>query len=394
MNALLGLFSTSFASVSKTSFRTTRLMSSKKMTQKDFVKHTELKQIRDTELVSKELFVDSKKKNKDTYMGALDLFKNGDIRRRGSVEFINAALKHMKEFGVERDLEVYKSLMDVMPKNVYVPQSRIQAGFFHYPRQQDCLLGVLTQMSENKVTPDRETGELILSITGLDSSPYRKFARMRYWDSKFKNMSPFPLPDPMPDDSLTLAQMAIEQITCVDRLTEIKLYDTENLVPEHAEDKTWIVSGISPKQKDLINNYARNSTLYVEGAFRVWLKKNQVTYFVLKGASRPTRPKYDQTQDVGDVTKIKVWTHGDSGSEYSHLPEACIHEQSDSTILACCATGTSSKDSLLSWIRFLEREVPHLCNLQILFTLKQLWSPIKPLTQEELNMQPYNKTGS
>ena len=119
-----------------------------------------------------------------------------------------------------------------------------------------------------------------------------------------------------------------------------------------------------------------------------------MTYFVLKGASRPTRPKYDQTQDVGDVTKIKVWTHGDSGSEYSHLPEACIHEQSDSTILACCATGTSSKDSLLSWIRFLEREVPHLCNLQILFTLKQLWSPIKPLTQEELNMQPYNKTGS
>ena len=61
-----------------------RLMS-KKMTQEDFVKHTELKQIRDTELVSKELFKDAKRKNRETYMGALDLFKNGDIRRRGSV---------------------------------------------------------------------------------------------------------------------------------------------------------------------------------------------------------------------------------------------------------------------------------------------------------------------
>ena len=134
----------------------------------------------------------------------------------------------------------------------------------------------------------------------------------------------------------------------------------------------------------------QGSTLYVEGAFRVWLKNNQVTYFVLKGASRPTRPKYDVNQDVEDVTKIKIWTHGDQVSD-RHLPEASVHEQSDSTILACCATGTSSKDSLLSWIRYLEDEVPHLCNLQVLFTLKQLWSPIKPLTKEELNMQPYNK---
>ena len=78
---------------------------------------------------------------------------------------------------------------------------------------------------------------------------------MRYWDSKFKNMSPFPLPDPMPDDSLELAQMAIEQITCVDRLTKITIYDTENLAK--AEDKTWIVSGISPNQKELISNYSR-----------------------------------------------------------------------------------------------------------------------------------------
>ena len=140
-----------------------RLMS-KKMSQKDFVKHTELKQIRDTELVSKELFAETKKKNKDTFMGALDLFKNGDVRRRGSVEFITAALKHMKDFGVERDLEVYKSLIDVMPKNVYVPPSRIAAGFFHYPRQQDCLLSVLQQMSENKVENKKEISSIKLVI--------------------------------------------------------------------------------------------------------------------------------------------------------------------------------------------------------------------------------------
>lgn len=32
-----------------------------------------------------------------------------------------------------------------------------------------------------------------------------------------------------------------------------------------------------------------------------------------------------------------------------------IHQQDDGTIFAICATGTSTKDSLLSWIRLLER---------------------------------------
>ena len=75
-----------------------RLMS-KKMTQKDFVQHTELKKVRDTEMVSKEIFSEAKRKNKETYMGALELFKNGDIRRRGSIEFITAALRHRGRSG-------------------------------------------------------------------------------------------------------------------------------------------------------------------------------------------------------------------------------------------------------------------------------------------------------
>ena len=114
------------------------------------------------------------------FTGALEIFKNRDVRRRGAVEFIEAARKHMKEFGVEKDLEVYKSLIDILPKNVYVPENRIQAGFFHYPKQQECLLDVLVQMSEHKVTPDRETGDLILSITGLDSAPMR-YVLFLFW---------------------------------------------------------------------------------------------------------------------------------------------------------------------------------------------------------------------
>jgi len=37
--------------------------------------------------------------------------------------------------------------------------------------------------------------------------------------------------------------------------------------------------------------------------------------------------------------------------EVANVPS--VHEQEDGVILAVCATGTSSHDSVLSWIRFL-----------------------------------------
>ena len=147
----------------------------KKMDQQKFMKETQLKQIRDTELMAKELFedFDEKQKNKENFKGALEIFKNRDVRRRGAVEFIRAALKNMKAYGVERDLEVYKALVDVLPKGVYIPQNVIQAGFFHYPKQQECLVDVLVQMSEYKCYPDKELGKLLENICGMDSAPYR-----------------------------------------------------------------------------------------------------------------------------------------------------------------------------------------------------------------------------
>ena len=44
-----------------------------KMDQEKFMKHTALKQIRDTELASKELFEDAKAKNKETFKGVFIL---------------------------------------------------------------------------------------------------------------------------------------------------------------------------------------------------------------------------------------------------------------------------------------------------------------------------------
>ena len=47
-----------------------------------------------------------------------------------------------------------------------------------------------------------------------------------------------------------------------------------------------------------------------------------------------------------------------------------IHEQSDGTVLAMCITGTSSKDSLVMWIRALQKNNPKLKDIPVVFKLK------------------------
>lgn len=49
-----------------------------------------------------------------------------------------------------------------------------------------------------------------------------------------------------------------------------------------------------------------------------------------------------------------------------------VHEEVDATIFAICATGTSSKDSLLSWIRCLQKTNPILGKLSIVFMFKNI----------------------
>lgn len=55
----------------------------------------------------------------------------------------------MEDYGVEKDLQVYKALIDVMPKGKFLPQNIFQAEFMHYPKQQQCIIDLLEQMEDN-----------------------------------------------------------------------------------------------------------------------------------------------------------------------------------------------------------------------------------------------------
>ena len=84
-------------------------------------------------------------------------FKARDTRKRGSVEFIRAAMKNMRHFGVHRDLESYRALVDIMPKGKMVAVNLWQKAMWYYPKQQDCIVELMGQMEANHVIPDEGT---------------------------------------------------------------------------------------------------------------------------------------------------------------------------------------------------------------------------------------------
>jgi signaling intermediate in Toll pathway protein len=99
--------------------------------------------------VTSNFFENIKDKNKNTYLDMIRIFNTRDVHKRGHVEFIYAAMKYLEEFGVHKDLEVYKSLVDVFPKGKFIPTNIFQAEFQHYPKQQQCAIDLLEKMEDN-----------------------------------------------------------------------------------------------------------------------------------------------------------------------------------------------------------------------------------------------------
>lgn len=71
--------------------------------------------------------------------------------------------------------------------------------------------------------PDPELQGIVLETFSKNSYVWRKIGRAIYWFTKFKNASPFPLPEKLPLDALELAKLAMERM-CVDAQNEIKIY--------------------------------------------------------------------------------------------------------------------------------------------------------------------------
>lgn len=213
--------------------------------------------------------------------------------------------------------------------------------------------------------------DMLVNVFGKKGHPVRKFWRMMYWMPKFKNASPWALPNPMPDEILEIAKMAIERMCTVDLNSKIEVYQTRD-VPE-AIDDTWIVSGQSPEQQELLRKHDKSSALHIEGPFLIWLREKSINYWVLRG-DPPPKLEEEPEENEDDIRNLNVQFYGipvEKPRSKAVANKLSVHEQSDGTIFAICATGTSTKDSLLSWIRLLEKNGnDSLANVPVLFKFR------------------------
>ncbi|KYN05135.1 PREDICTED: evolutionarily conserved signaling intermediate in Toll pathway, mitochondrial [Cyphomyrmex costatus] len=303
-------------------------------------------------------FTNTESKNKDVYLDILREYKNNNEMRRGHVEFIQVALKYLDEFGVNRDLAVYKDLLDVLPKGKFVPRNVYQTMFMHYPKQQYVAIELLCKMEDNCVIPDVEMQDMLLNIFGTHGLPLKKFWRMMYWMPKFSNLNPWPCPQPVPKDPKVLAKLAMNKISSADVQTEIMEFETKDV--KDAIDDTWIVSAMSSLQEELLMKQPLDLPIFVEGPYTVWVADQCIDYFILKGATKERNNVYQNLDDVSDI-RIHFW------DKKEIILAPTVHEQDDGTYFAMCATGTSTKDSLLSWIRCLQKKNPVLTVIPVVF---------------------------
>ncbi|CAG0890728.1 unnamed protein product [Cyprideis torosa] len=340
---------------------------------------------------------------KTAFLDTVEGYQLREIHRRGHIEFINVALKFMKEFGVEKDLECYKKILNVFPRGKYIPQNTFQDMLFHFPMHVDTAVKILDQMEDNGVMPDQDTGKMLTEQFGAYSIPKRKYMRMMYWMPKFKNMSPWPLPRPVPDDAKQLAYLGMERLGSVDPATQIVEYDTAD-VPDSI-DKTWIVSAQSPEQVEMITSHPSDSPVYVEGAFNLYLRNASISYFVLRADPRNKEEKeaidklFEENADdsVRNVTSIFEPSTGKPTVEKAIIAPTSVHCQDDGIILGICATGTSSKDSLLSWVRLMQRSIPRLGEVPVLFTFRSPLGAVIPVAEsasDSSSAQPKQTKGS
>ncbi|KAH9382861.1 hypothetical protein HPB48_023479 [Haemaphysalis longicornis] len=229
------------------------------------------------------MFKSEELRNREGFMEVVERFKVNNENRKGH------------EFGVEKDLEVYKTLFDLFPKGKYTPRTLVQAEF-----------------STFRVIPDRELRQMVLDTFGFRSEVFKKFARMMYWMPKFKHMSPFPLPNPVPRDAFALAQLAVRRM-CVDIQSAVSVHQTKEEVQDCVDD-TWVVSGQAPDQQRLIEEHPTDKPLRIEGPFSIYLRSSCISYFILRAEPVP-------------IEVIEIDSDGESSKQrdvFAFLPEQSL----------------------------------------------------------------------
>lgn len=339
----------------------------------EFVQDKDKDKDKDKSLVQDDLFerVAKENKTKATFNRVVDVFTKQDVRRRGHVEFIYAALKKMPEFGVEKDITVYNKLLDVFPKEVFVPRNFIQRMFNHYPRQQECGVQLLEQMENYGVMPNVETKVLLLQIFGTKGHPVRKYQRLMYWFPKFKHVNPYPVPHQLPEDPVDLAKFSLKRIAddLDAKLTVYQMPCTD--VTESGQEiiLPHIVGIQSPSQMELLAKHNPSRPVFVEGPFPLWLRKTCTYYYILRAEPSPPEEKVEEPYDPERCFDYPLQLDLDLDRDFGDEEAFDVEDLDEGPVFAMCMTSQGDQATLNQWISGLQETNPMLGKVPTLFRL-------------------------
>ncbi|VDK36017.1 unnamed protein product [Taenia asiatica] len=340
-----------WAEVSK-SFEKNKLSKASQATMS--LKHSQLKQLK-----------------KATFLDTVELFKiRSGSSRRGFNDFILAALKEMRAYEVEDDLEAYKALLSVLPRGGRLKATSIlHADVGGYIQQQATVTRLLLQLNANHVIPDDDVGNTIVEVFGFRSYVMTNYRRMMYWVPKLRHANPWPVVERLPDDiegedAIRLAQLAAARI-CPDPNTE---FTTVVIESKATDTPTCIVSAQSPAQRALLSAYAttlvsspQSSILYLDGPQFFWYRELQLAYYVLWGSLDKQRLKtqVEKCQEIGDrlksISDATSWDFSIPGSEKEKPiplhpvlpPDSLLPPPPSQTVVPAC-TGDEEEGNLIA----------------------------------------------
>lgn len=289
--------------------------------------------------------------------------KHQQSARMDYVDFVDKSLAKMKDLGIQKDINGYKELLKVFPPGRYHPKSRLDMGMFNAP-QQLCGIRIINQMEMNGVKPDKEIEILVERAFSRFSTVWQRICRENYWTMKGRNVDRYPLPEKLPKQTHELAKLALERMAHGQK-TSLFVANTSSI--ENFVDKTWVVYAQSVVQQETLESLDEKSILHVEECGITYVREQYLNYFALKIYDDENYIKtIHKKEPTFNYNRLKYRFHGKPLKEKLREFEDFYHID-NYRLLALGVTGTSSNDSLSSWIKIMQRRNPKLAKLTVVF---------------------------
>ena len=160
--------------------------------------------------------------SQDQFKIALQEFVARDKHRRTHLKFVGTALEKVDEFGLQKDIQIYKDMLDLFPKGRFVNRTLFDALWPRRTPQMELALKILQKMEDEGIRPDDEVHEILLQIFGRASYPLQKCRRMVYWFDRYENIDPYRLKS-MPSNAVELSKVALKQMDKDGTISEHKV---------------------------------------------------------------------------------------------------------------------------------------------------------------------------